>query len=265
MAGSKNFLLYAGVAAIMIIAIGYLLFNGFGSTSALYNQTVSTQTLSQLSSIANNQSLAAQIGTTAYAGASASSYFTKINSTPLTYNGKPELLYVGAEFCPYCAASRWPMILTLMRFGNLSGIMYSESSPTDVFPSTPTFSFYPNYSYSSNYLSFRAFETETRTGKPLQPLDNATTGIYNKYASAIPFFDFMNRSVSEGSIVSGGLYKGEDWSKIISQLSDPNSQMSQGIIGAANIYTAEICKNINNTAPVCSQGYVKSIEQHYLS
>jgi hypothetical protein len=28
----------------------------------------------------------------------------KINGAPLTSGGKPEVLFVGAEFCPYCAA-----------------------------------------------------------------------------------------------------------------------------------------------------------------
>jgi hypothetical protein len=258
----KNMLLYAGVAAVIIVALGYLLLNGVGTTSSLYNQSVSSSELTQLSSIANNQSLAAQAGTTAYVGANIANYFTNISeAAPLTYGGKPELLYIGAEFCPYCAASRWPMILALMRFGTLTNIVYSESSPTDVFPSTPTFTFYPNYSYSSKYLSFRAFETETRTNQPLQQLDNVSSALYYKHATAIPFFDFMNSSVSEGSIVSPGIYKGLTWDQITTQLSTPNSEISQEVIGAANIYTAEICMNLNNSAPVCSQGYVKTIEK----
>ena len=32
------------------------------------------------------------------------------SGTPLTANGKPEMLYMGAEYCPYCAAERWAMI-----------------------------------------------------------------------------------------------------------------------------------------------------------
>ena len=35
------------------------------------------------------------------------------NPKPLTANGKPELLYVGAEFCPYCGAMRWAEIVAL--------------------------------------------------------------------------------------------------------------------------------------------------------
>jgi hypothetical protein len=264
--GSRNALLYAGVAAVIVVGIGYLLFYGVGTTQPAFNQTVSQQELSQLSSIANNQTLAADIGISAYSGASYGTYFKPLNTTiPLTYNGKPELLYMGAEFCPYCAGSRWPIILALMRFGNLSGIKYSESSSTDVYASTPTFTFYPNYSYSSKYISFRAYELETRTGQTLQQPDNLSQSLYYKYASAIPFFDFMNHSSSEGAIASPGLYDGLTWSQITTQIADPSTQLSQGVIGAANIYTAEMCTAINNTAPVCSAGYVKSTEKNFIS
>ncbi len=34
--------------------------------------------------------------------------------------GKPEVLFVGAEFCPFCAAERWPLIVALSRFGHFS-------------------------------------------------------------------------------------------------------------------------------------------------
>lgn len=256
-------LLYAGIAAIIVVGIGYLLFSGSGTTSSLYNQTVGPGELSALYSIANNQSLANAAGISAYAGL-APSLFTHVNATQLMYNGKPEVLYVGAEFCPYCAASRWSVVLALMRFGNITGITYSESSATDVFPDSPTFSFV-NSSYSSKYLSFRSFETETRTGQPLQQMDNVTSELYSKYGNAIPFMDFGNDFVESGSLTIPGIYKGLSWSDITSQLSQPSTQISQGAIGAANIYTAEICYAINNTAPVCSQGYVKAARSQFLS
>ena len=43
-----------------------------------------------------------------------------IKDTALTSNGKPEILYIGAEFCPYCAAERWAIAVALSRFGTLS-------------------------------------------------------------------------------------------------------------------------------------------------
>ena len=44
---------------------------------------------------------------------------TKVTGPPLTSNGKPEMLYIGAEYCPYCAAMRWSMAVALSRFGTL--------------------------------------------------------------------------------------------------------------------------------------------------
>ena len=45
---------------------------------------------------------------------------TKVTGPALTSNGKPEMLYIGAEYCPYCAATRWSMAVALSRFGTLS-------------------------------------------------------------------------------------------------------------------------------------------------
>jgi hypothetical protein len=39
---------------------------------------------------------------------------------PFTVGGKPDVLFVGAEFCPFCAAERWPMVVALARFGRFT-------------------------------------------------------------------------------------------------------------------------------------------------
>ena len=48
--------------------------------------------------------------------------------TPLTSGGKPEVLYMGAEYCPFCAAERWSMIVALSRFGTFSGLATTHSA-----------------------------------------------------------------------------------------------------------------------------------------
>ena len=53
------------------------------------------------------------------------------NPAPLTSGGKPELLYIGAEYCPYCAANRWAMIVALSRFGTFSGLATVHSGITN--------------------------------------------------------------------------------------------------------------------------------------
>src|SRR5699024_3771651 len=49
---------------------------------------------------------------------------------------KPVVLYMGAEFCPFCASLRWPLVLALLRFGDFEGLRYMRSSGTDVHPNT---------------------------------------------------------------------------------------------------------------------------------
>ncbi len=90
-----------------------------------------------------------------------------ITDAALTSNGKPEMLYIGAEFCPYCAAMRWSMAVALSRFGTLWPLRGIHSSPTDVFPNTATLTFYKS-SYASKYLIFTPVENETVTQAPLQ-------------------------------------------------------------------------------------------------
>ena len=55
---------------------------------------------------------------------------------------------MGAEYCPYCAAERWAMAVALSRFGTFSDLRLIHSSSADIYPNTPTLSFYRS-SYAS--------------------------------------------------------------------------------------------------------------------
>lgn len=261
----SHLMLYIGIAAIVVAAVAYFLIKGNSGAGVTYGQPVPASFLSTLSTIANNNTLASSVGTQAYLGLKPSSYIQKVSLSSLTNNGKPELLYIGADYCPYCAATRWALSIALMRFGTLTNLKYMASSATDVFPNTPTFS-YVGYNYTSNYISFVAVETQDRLGNPLQNLTANQTSIASKYGSGgIPFIDVGNIYAESGSIASPGVLDGNSWTGISSQLTNPNSTIAQDEIGAANIYTAEICKMINNTASVCSQGYVKQAQSIFLS
>ena len=54
------------------------------------------------------------------------------NAPALSTDGKPEVLYIGAEYCPYCAAERWPMVLALSRFGTFHNLRLTHSASGDV-------------------------------------------------------------------------------------------------------------------------------------
>src|SRR5438552_1742023 len=85
--------------------------------------------------------------------------------TPLTSGGKPEMLYMGAEYCPYCAAELWSMIVALSRFGTFSGLSTIHSSTTDTPANIPTWTFHGS-SYTSKYLTFTPVEMQTNVRDP---------------------------------------------------------------------------------------------------
>ncbi len=73
---------------------------------------------------------------------------SSIDSSPLMNGTKPEILYIGAEFCPYCAAERWSLTIALSKFGNFSGLEYMQSAADDGDIATLTFL---NATYTSKY------------------------------------------------------------------------------------------------------------------
>ncbi|MCL5440773.1 MAG: DUF929 domain-containing protein [Candidatus Marsarchaeota archaeon] len=258
----KNKMMYIVVAAVVVlVAIAYVYSITYGSsspTAALINQAVPQSELSSLKTLAANNSLADSIGF-----GSASNFPTPTGKTypPIVVGGKATVVYVGADFCPYCAVTRWGLIVALMRFGNFTSLHYMASSATDVFPDTPTFTFY-NSSYSSTYIDFMSVETTTRNETPLgvpNGIENATITKFDS-SGGIPFIDFGNKTVQNGAEVVPSTIDKYTWSQIISESGNPNSGIAKGIIGSANIFTAEICSIDNFTpATVCNQPYVKSI------
>src|SRR6266516_1307327 len=74
--------------------------------------------------------------------------------------GKPEIFYQGAEFCPYCAAQRWAVVVALSRFGTFGQLHETASAADDVYPNTSTFTFY-NSTYTSSYIDFVPLEQYT--------------------------------------------------------------------------------------------------------
>ena len=103
-------------------------------------------------------------------------------------DGKPLITYIGAEYCPYCAAERWSLAVALSRFGTFSNLSGTHSSDSDVFPDTQTLSFYGS-SYSSPYVDFQPVEEETNqpAGDGYQTLQTPTaaqSALVAKYDTA---------------------------------------------------------------------------------
>jgi thiol-disulfide isomerase/thioredoxin len=178
-------------------------------------------------------------------------------------NGKPEVFYYGAEFCPYCAAERWAMIVALSRFGTFQNLRQESSSSTDVYPSTPTLSFYHS-SYSSTYLDFVPVEGQSYEGVTLQQPTADQQQLIATYDSGggFPFVDIANRYAYSGASYNPQVLSGLDWQGVASALSDPQSPVAQAILGTANYLTAAICQVTNQQpASVCQTAPIPQVEQ----
>ncbi len=191
------------------------------------------------------------------AGTSAAAALTTTTSqSELTLNGKPELLYLGAEYCPYCAAERWAVTAALSRFGTFSGLSFIHSAPDD--GDIATLSFYKSR-YTSKYLSFVPVEWFSETVDPKSPTGYAVLqtptlqelALFSKYdaapytsdAGALPFIDIGNQYLSLSSqYPPEPLLSGLSWSQIGADMQNPSNQVGKSIDGAANLITAAVCR-----------------------
>ena len=189
-------------------------------------------------------------------------------NAPKTEGGKSLIVYVGAEFCPYCAAERWSLIMALSRFGNFSNLQTTTSSSTDAYPNTNTFTFH-GASYSSQYLSFQSAELSDRNEQPLESPSAQVSNIFQTfgqppYAASSQGFPFLyiggQYSLYQTSY-SPSLLQGMSWDQIASQLSQPNSDVAKAVVGNANFITAAICATTGNQpSQTCSTPTIQGLE-----
>lgn len=190
----------------------------------------------------------------------------KIAGPPVNRNETPTVLYMGADFCPYCAAIRWPLVLALMRFGEFSNLKYTRSSSEHAYPNTVTFSFHGT-SYKSDYLTFAGVEFEDREGNRLEKPNNRQIAIYRtfdakpytRFPGAIPFLYLDGEYMQAGAPFSPGLLKGLSWKAVAEELKNQKSPLRHTVMGVTNLYTAAICKLTGGLpAQVCTAKAVVS-------
>ena len=191
-----------------------------------------------------------------------------------TVNGKtlPEVFYFGAEYCPFCAAQRWPTIIALSRFGTWSNLGNMSSGSQDIDPNTPTFTFL-KATYTSPYIAFRSVESETNvydaaissytklqtpTKSELTLFDKYDTSKYIKGLPAtddgsIPFMSLGNKFLVSGASFTPAALAGLSRNAIAQDLKTTSSPVTEAIITSANYLTASICSLTNNQpSTVCT-------------
>jgi Domain of unknown function (DUF929) len=202
-------------------------------------------------------------------------FFGTVSGTPLTSGGKPELLFMGAEYCPYCAAERWAMVNALSRFGTFSNLSTTHSSSTDADPNTPTFSFYKS-TYTSQYLNFTSVEQTTNIPNgqgyytTLQTPTAAETKLGQTYdpQGAIPFLDFGNKYVEVGNLapLDPSLLAGKSWAQVAAAMASPSGNtLGTAEVANANYITAAICKMTNNQPSTACTPTITGLQASFAS
>jgi hypothetical protein len=168
----------------------------------------------------------------------------------LRIGGKPAIVFVSEESCPFCAAERWPLAVALSHFGTWSHLGATRSSATDVFPNTATLSF-RSAGYRSRALTLRITELADNRGRPLQPLTTLDNTLMRAYdvppyvnnadqSGAVPFLDIGNRYILAGAQYDPQVLAGLSQAQIASQLHTPSSPVAQAIDGSAKVIIAAI-------------------------
>src|SRR5215470_2944748 len=194
------------ILAVVVIVVAFVVVKSLGSSSTPQHSSAGGTPLP--ASVVNDiTGVPASTAEAVGRGSTAPKNIIPLNGTPLTKGGKPEVVYIGAEYCPYCAAERWAMVVALSKFGTFSGLRGIHSSSTDTYPNTPTLTFYKS-AYTSKYLVFTPVETTTVTKQTLQKTTAAQEALLAKYdappyvsqadAGAIPFVDFGNKYLVSG-------------------------------------------------------------------
>lgn len=183
----------------------------------------------------------------------------------------PVIFFYGAEFAPYAAAERWPVIVALSRFGKFGpqelGLM--QSSSTVVFPNIATFTF-SRATYTSVWVDLQTVErygSLNPTGKGYALLQTPTTRekasvtAYDSSATTFPLLDIANRYVLVGSSFTPSVLAGLSQVQIAADLAYPASPVTQAVVASANELTAAIC-TVTGQRPsaVCSARGVEAAD-----
>ena len=275
----RNRLLLAGGAVVVVVGVvlGLVLANGGGGSPSSSGTATPGPTGTALAAVtAQLTSVPAATLDRVGTGQGVTSLPARITGNPLTSGGKPEMLYIGAEYCPYCAAERWAMIVALSRFGTFSGLSTVRSAAqngagnAEPFPNTPTWTFYRS-AYTSSYLTFTPVEQYTNVPDPstggyttLMKLTAQQAALIGKYDAAnqgaIPFIDYGNRFTSAGASYDPGLLGNLTWAQIAADLHDPSSPVAKAVLGTANYATAALCELTGNKPAAACTATVRRLQ-----
>ena len=180
---------------------------------------------------------------------------------PLYKDGKPELLFIGAQYCPHCAGQRWAIVKALNQFGTFSHVTRSANDDGSI----PTFNLH-GAKYRSTYVAFVHRDLEDRNHNPLDTLSLSEESIFNRLdpTGGIPLITVGGYALlGDGydlSLIQGRSFDAVQRAMQRGARSDP---LVSAINGEANSITAFIC-HADKMQPrsVCTRPVIRGIVSH---
>ena len=187
---------------------------------------------------------------------------SQVLSTAERVGNLPLTLYVGADYCPFCASMRWPLVRALSRFGSFSGLGQRQStSGIDGFPSIATYDF-NHATFSSPYVTLAMVETADPSGNTLQQTDAEQASLINRFdpGGGIPFVFVGGRYVARLPY-SPSLLEGKTFQQIQQSIDSTNpDRLGQAIDDEADVITALICSSDGmQPASVCNASQIRQL------
>jgi len=178
----------------------------------------------------------------------------RVFDKPRLSDGRPLTLFVGGQFCPFCASMRWPVVKALSRFGTFSGLGQMQSrAGTDGFASIATYDF-AHATYKSDLLTVHLVEAADANGNPLQQPTGDDMELFNRFDpnGSIPFVFIAGTYVAQLPY-SPQLLAGRSFDKIRDEVNAANpGDIGWTVDKEADAITAAICKvDGGDPATVC--------------
>ncbi len=172
-------------------------------------------------------------------------------------HGRPAVVLVESDHCPYCTLERWAVLVALSRFGTFTELGSTVSSPAnDVFPGLQSWTF-TGARFHSPSLSFDPVELDARfevpAGTRLDGPQAQTWAAAKRAGGGVPYLSIGGRYRSIGAIANPAVLVGLTSTQIAHDLNDPTSSVAKVIDGSANYLIAAMCEVATGTPPpICA-------------
>jgi thiol-disulfide isomerase/thioredoxin len=169
--------------------------------------------------------------------------FVEVSEDTVRRGGKLTVFFMGAEYCPYCAAERWAIVRSLQKFGQWEGLKQTISAARNQpFLNLPTYDF-TEATYNSPHIEFVAREIKDREFKPFQKLSKTEEKIVRKHdpKKEIPFLLIAGRFMQIGSGFPPKIFIGHTFRQTETELKKVESEIRKTIDEEANVISALLC------------------------